>query len=67
MQRATNFMTIEMFAKVWSEKEGLSESSIEVRIAITSSTLYGGMIGSERLTYDHWGACMYCYNWSTYC
>lgn len=48
-------LTKVIYAKKWSEKEGYKENSIELRIAISQSTVFGGMVGSEKLTYDYWG------------
>lgn len=47
-------MTMFIFAKSWQIKQGLRTESVDVRIGIFSTPLYGGIIGSEGVTYDHY-------------
>lgn len=48
-----------MYAIAWGKTSGIREASIEVKIGIDSGTLYGGIVASEKLTYDYWGKCIH--------
>lgn len=44
-----------MFNKEWSKSSWQNKGVADVRIAILTAPIFGGMIGSEKLTYDLWG------------
>lgn len=41
--------------KEWNDKPANSAIKVVVTVGIVNNTLFGGIVGSEKLTYDYWG------------
>lgn len=48
-------MIYNKYLKDWNNDPNKPEKKLGIRVGVAHSILYGGTIGSEKLTYDYWG------------
>lgn len=61
------------YMQLWDESQSFNQQAT-FKIAIASSTIFAGIVGSEKLTYDYWGdgilfiiymlICVQCFHYS---